>query len=84
VLSDVGANVEREYGLLYSLDETVRPLYKEWGIDIPKSNGNSSYELPVPATYLIDKSGVVQYAFLDLDYTRRMEPSDIIERLKKM
>ena len=84
MLSDVGNKVAREYGLVYVLDETMRPLYENWGIDIPKSNGDQSYELPIPATYLIDKSGMIKYAFLDTDHTIRMEPSDIIEQLKMM
>ncbi len=84
VLSDAGNKVAREYGLVYTLDESLRPLYEGWGIDIPKSNGDQSYELPIPATYLIDKSGLIKYAFLDTDYTKRMEPSSIVDELKKL
>ncbi len=84
MLSDAGNKVAREYGLVYELDKSLRPLYESWGIDIAKSNGDRSYELPIPATYLIDKSGLIKYAFLDTDHTRRMEPLDIIERLGNM
>jgi len=84
VLSDIGNKIAREYGLVYVLDKTMRPLYESWGIDIPKSNGDRSYQLPTPATYLVDKSGLVKYAFLDTDHTIRMEPSDIIEQLANM
>jgi len=84
VLSDKGNKIAREYGLVFELDESLRPLYANWGIDLPKSNGDRSYELPIPATYLIDKSGLIKFAFLDTDHTKRMEPLDIIKQLGNM
>mgnify|MGYP000051836036 CR=1 FL=1 len=84
MLSDKENKIARAYGLVFELDKNMRPLYESWGIDIPKSNGDPSYELPIPATYLIDKSGLIKFAFLDTDHTIRMEPSDIIEQLANM
>jgi len=37
----------------------------------------------MPATYIIGRDGMIAHAFVDVDYTRRMEPSQIIEILKK-
>ncbi len=82
VLSDVGNVVVREYGLIMTVYEEVRPLYLEWGIDLPASNGDDSYELPVPATYVIDTDGVIRAAHVDKDYTKRMEPADIVAALR--
>ncbi len=84
VLSDVGNKVARDYGLVMTLDEAMRPLYAEWGIDLPASNGDDSFELPVPATYVIDTHGVVRAAHVDKDYTKRMEPEDIITTLREL
>ena len=84
VLSDAGNVVARQYGLVMTLDEKMRPLYLEWGIDLPASNGDESYELPVPATYVIDTSGVVRAAHVDKNYTKRMEPDDIIAALREL
>ncbi len=84
VLSDVGNKVIREYGLLFTVYEEVRPLYLEWGLDIPQVNGDDSWELPVPATYVIDTDGVVHAAHVDKDYTKRMEPADIVAALKEL
>jgi peroxiredoxin len=84
VLSDVGNRVAREFGLVFTLPEEMRSIYQDFGIDLPGANGDESFELPMPATYVIDKSGIVRLAFVDIDYTRRLDPEDIIESLKKL
>jgi peroxiredoxin len=84
VLSDVGNRVARDYGLVMIVDEAVRPLYLQWGIDIPSANGDDSYELPLPATYVIDSAGYIRAAHVDRDYTRRMEPEDIVAALQSL
>jgi peroxiredoxin len=81
LLTDRGNAVAREYGLVMSIDEELRPLYLRWGLDVPAANGDDSYELPVPATYVIDTDGSIRAAHVDKDYTRRMEPADIINTL---
>ena len=84
VLSDTGNKLARECGLVFTLPEVLRPIYKAWQIDIPEHNGDDSFELPVPATYIIDTDGLIRYSFVDMDYTRRLEPDTIIEQLKKL
>ena len=54
------------------------------GIDVPAANGDDSYELPLPATYVIDTTGRICAAFIDRDYTKRMEPADMIAALQKI
>ena len=81
VLCDVGNEVAREYGLLMSVDEAMRALYVQWGMDLPGANGDDSYELPLPATYIIDAHGVIQADFVDKNYTQRMEPAAILAAL---
>lgn len=84
VLSDVGNKVARTYGLVFTLDATLRPLYKGFGIDIPEHNGDESYELPVPATYVIDSSGAIRYAYANADYTKRAEPADVLKAIQAL
>jgi peroxiredoxin len=84
VLSDSGNRVARDYGLLFAVHESLRPLYLRWGLDVPEHNGEDSWELPVPATYLIDSNSVVRTAHVDKDYTRRMEPRLILEALRQL
>lgn len=84
VVSDSNNRVSRDYGLLFTVYESMRPLYLKWGLDVPAYNGEDSWELPVPATYLIDTGRVVRAAHVDKDYTKRMEPRQIIEALRQL
>jgi peroxiredoxin len=84
VLSDIGNKTARQYGLLFTVYEEMRPLYLKWGLDVPASNGDDSWELPVPATYVIDRNGVVAAAHVDKDYTKRMEPDAILATLEAL
>lgn len=84
VLSDVGNILAKTCGLVFTLPESLRPIYETWQLDIPGHNGDDSFELPMPATYIINTDGHVHYAFVDMDYTQRLEPDIIIEQLKKL
>jgi peroxiredoxin len=84
VLSDIGNKTARDYGLIFTVYEEMRPLYLKWGLDVPASNGDNSWELPVPATYVIDTNSVVRAAYVDKDYTKRMEPEQILAALRNL
>lgn len=84
VLCDQGNRTARDYGLIMTVAESVRPLYLQWGIDVPAANGDDTYELPVPATYVIAPDGNIHAAYVDKDYTTRMEPADIVEALSRL
>ncbi len=84
VLSDIGNLLAKECGLVFTLPESLRPIYDAWEIDIPDHNGDSSFELPIPATYIVDTAGKVRYAHVDMDYTKRLEPNIIIEQLSSI
>ena len=84
VLSDAGNKVAREFGLVFTLSEQLRPLYESFNIDLPATNGDKSFELPIPATFIIDSDGVVKGAFVNADHKQRMDPSDIINVLKEI
>jgi peroxiredoxin len=83
VLSDTQNIAAKEYGLVYSLAEELRPIYKSFGIDIPASNEEDSYELPMPATYVVNKNKEIIFSFINEDYTKRCEPEDIIDAIRK-
>lgn len=84
VLTDVGNNIARQYGIIMDVPEFMRPLYLEWGIDLPKTNGDDTWELPIPATYIIGRDGNIISAYINKNYTERMEPSDIIKTLETL
>lgn len=82
VLSDLENKLAKQCGLVFTLPESLRPIYEAWQIDIPGHNGNDSFELPIPATYVIASDGKIRYAHINMDYTKRLEPDIIIEQLK--
>ena len=84
VLSDVGNVVAREYGLVFSLPEDLRSVYDGFGIDLPAANGDQTFELPVPATFVIGRDGSVAWRFVDPDYTHRGDPADVLAALKAL
>jgi len=84
LLHDRDNSVAKEYGLVFTLPEKLRPVYEGFGIDLVASQGNTRFELPLPATYIIRSDGVVAHAFVDVDYTKRCEPEEIIEVLKSL
>ena len=84
VLSDVGNKVAEKFGLGYVLPEILRPVYAKWGLNIPAANGDNSFKLPVPATYVIDKNRNIVLDFIEINHTQRLEPSSIIDALKEL
>ncbi|WP_175690569.1 peroxiredoxin-like family protein [Burkholderia anthina] len=84
VLSDMGNHVARSFGLVFLLAADMRPIYRDLGADLPDFNGDASYELPLAATYVIGKDRRVAYAFVDSDYTRRLEPAEIVRIVKAL
>jgi peroxiredoxin len=84
VLSDQGNAVARKFGLVFTLPDALRPLYEKFGIDISKYNGDDSYEIPVPATYVIDQNRIIRFSFVNTDYSQRAEPADVVVALQKL
>jgi len=84
VLSDGGNQVAKEFGLVFVLPEELRPIYQDFGIDLPAQNGDNTFELPIPATYVIAQDGTIIHAFVEADYTKRLDPKEIIAALKKI
>ncbi|MDZ4834923.1 MAG: peroxiredoxin-like family protein [Candidatus Melainabacteria bacterium] len=84
VLSDSGNTVARQFGLVYQLPPDLIKIYKGFGIDLERVNGNKSDELPLSATFIIDSDGTIAYVYVDTDYKKRMEPSDIVAELKRI
>jgi len=84
VLSDVGNRVAQQFGLVFTLNEAVRTAHKQVGADLSAHNGDDSWELPMTGTFLVDRSGIVRVAFVDPDFTRRLDPSVFIAWLKEL
>jgi peroxiredoxin len=81
VLSDIGSDTAKAYGLAFDLPDDLAAVYDKLGFDLPRVNGGHPRTLPIPATYVIDQTGSVRWAFTDTDYTKRAEPADVITAL---
>lgn len=82
-LHDKDNQVAEKYGIVFSLPESIVPMYRD-RLKLGEYNGNDAMELPLAATYVIDTSGTIQYAFLDADYKQRAEPAEVVEAVEKL
>ena len=81
LLSDAGNQVARQFGLVYRVPEDQQAIYRRAFVNLPFANGDDSWELPFPATFILDRDGTIRYAWADEDYTQRPEPQEIVQRL---
>ena len=81
LLSDAGNQVARQFGLTYRVPEFQAAIYRRAFVNLPFVNGDESWELPIPATYILDRDGTVLYASANEDYTERPEPAEIVANL---
>ena len=83
LLSDAGNKIARQFGLTYRVPAAQEAIYRRAFVNLPLANGDESWELPIPATYVVDRDGRVLYASANEDYTERPEPFDIATFLQK-
>ena len=70
---------------VFQIVESLQELYRQFGHPLDLFNGpDGAQHLPVPATFLIDGKGVIRLARVDVDYTRRLDPDDVITALTKL
>jgi len=81
LLSDAGNQLARQFGLVYRVPDEQQAIYRRAFINLPFANGDDSWELPIPATFILNSERSVFYASANEDYTERPEPLDIVARL---
>jgi peroxiredoxin len=84
LLSDVGNQVARQFGLVYRVPHEQQAIYRRAFVNLPFANGDDSWELPIPATFILDRDGSLLYASANEDYTERSEPAEILHRLVQL
>lgn len=84
VLSDSNGHVADSYRVLYELPEYLQNLYAKSGMDLAGFNQADRWILPITATCIVDKEGIIRRAHVNPDLMKRMEPQDIIDQLKKL
>jgi len=84
ILGDHGGAVADAFGLRFALPADLRDLYMSFGNDLAVVNGDPSWTLPMPARYVIGQDGVIAYAEVNADYTRRPDPSELLPALDRL
>ena len=82
LLSDAGNQVARRFGLTYRVPNLQQAVYSRAFVNLPMVNGDESWTLPIPATYILDHDGTVLYASANEDYTERPEPAEVLRTLQ--
>ncbi|WP_090819872.1 redoxin domain-containing protein [Paenibacillus sp. yr247] len=85
VLSDSNGTVSDSYKVLYQIPDYVQDVFtQKFGLDLTKFNNTARWILPVPATFIIDKEGIIRRTHVNPDFMKRMEPQEIIDQLRKL
>ncbi|MGR6431620.1 peroxiredoxin-like family protein [Rhizobium sp. PAMB 3174] len=82
ILSDPRNDVANTFGLRFDMPDYLVELYTSLKNDLPAFNGDPSWTLPMPARYVVGQDGVILYAEVNPDYTRRPEPEDMLPALR--
>jgi peroxiredoxin len=83
LFSDAGNKIARQFRLTYRVPTSQESVYRRAFVNLPFTNGDESWELPIPAIYIIDRDGTILYASANEDYTERPEPCDIVTFLRE-
>ena len=81
LLRDEGNQLAGQFGLAYHVPDEQQAIYRRAFINLPFANGDQTWELPIPATYILDTGGTILSASANEDYTERPEPAKILECL---
>lgn len=84
MLSDADGQAQRAYKVQFTLDEPTQKKYKEYGIDLAQQNADGTWNLPSPATFVIDTSGIIRYVFATWDYKERATPADVLDAVNAL
>jgi peroxiredoxin len=83
-LQDIDMKVAQAYGLAFDLPPGLRSRYEELGYAPPSTRKAHTWLVPLPATYLLDRDGIIALAFIDVDYRKRFEPRSLLNALKAL
>jgi peroxiredoxin len=81
LLRDTGCNIAARYRIAFTVPQQFRAAYLALGYPVSARTGSKDWVLPIPATYVLDSTGLVVLSYLDADYTTRLEPAEIIVTL---
>lgn len=84
IVHDVDLMIAKSFGLAFTLPDELIGIYQGFGIDLPKYSGMKTWELPMPARFVVDQEGIVRAADVDPDYTIRPEATATLAAVKRL
>lgn len=84
LLGDPGNRVATAFNLTIQVPEPLREIYRGWGVDLERVNGDASWSLPLPSRYVIRSDGIIADARVNTDHTRRPEPEATLAALRAL
>ncbi|MGH8251054.1 MAG: peroxiredoxin-like family protein [Steroidobacteraceae bacterium] len=84
LLSDSRMAAARAFGVAFQLDDATYEQYKEYGIDLEEASGETHHQLPVPAVFIVDKSGTIRFVYANPDYKERLKSADLLAAARKL
>lgn len=84
VLVDTDNSYAKKLNLAFTLPEKIKEIYTTFGIDLPRFNGNDSWQLPMSGRFIVDTQGIIRKIDVHADHTIRPEPSELIELLQNL
>ena len=82
ILSDIDGGYALELNLLFWVGDEKRKAMKAGGFDLTLFQGNETWTLPIPATFVVRRDGIVAARFIDPDYRHRVEIDDLVAALR--
>ena len=77
ILHDTNNEVAKQFGICFTLSDELKTIHKSFGMDIPAHNGEDSFELPIPATYVVNQDKEIVYAYVNPNWMERAQIEDV-------
>jgi len=84
LLGDPGNRIAKTFNLTVTVPEPLREVYRGFGIDLERFNGDSSWTLPLPTRLIIDEDGTIVDTQTNTDHTKRPEPEQTLDVLRTL
>ncbi len=84
VLADIDLGIGMAFGIVFRTPPLYAKLLRRNGVDLGERSGNQAWLLPVPATFLVDRTGTIARSWVNIDFTFRTEPAEVLAALQAL
>ncbi|MCG8382903.1 MAG: AhpC/TSA family protein [Gammaproteobacteria bacterium] len=84
LIHDADNRIARQFGLVYELNDALKAIFKDWGLQLQKIHKSENWELPIPATYLIKQDRKIFFSHIEADFKKRVDPEELLDIIKSL